>query len=83
MNEKKVFGNNGTIDEQIEFQESIQSIGLNLVSCSSCDGVFFHKNTPLTNTLICPFCKTESDPCDCSDFYYEGMWEQTEELNKE
>ena len=77
----EIFGNNGTFSEQIELQEYIQSKGVNLVHCNSCDGVFFHRNMLEVDTIVCPFCKVVTAPWDCQDYYYNGMFEQTEELN--
>lgn len=81
---QKIFGNNGSIDEQVNFQEKIQKIGLNLVCCCTCNAVFFHRTgAEFVDTLICPFCKAESDPSDFSDCYYSGMYEHRMELNNQ
>lgn len=72
--EEDELGNNGTYDEQVQFQAEINGIGLNLISCCHCDAIFFHKLNAYK--VICPSCKQVNATSDCCDFFYEGMPEQ-------
>lgn len=77
---KAKLGNNGTIIEQIAFQEEMQAHGLNLVTCGKCDSVFLHRTNKYVEDAICPFCKTTFDTSDLEDMFYSGMPEETAEL---
>ena len=69
------YGNNGTWEEQVQLQEELQQNGYNIVSCCTCDTVFIHRNEADIDALICPSCGAESEPCNFSDLFYEGMSE--------
>ena len=70
---KLKYGNNGTWIEQIQLQEELQQIGYNIVCCCTCDTVFIHRNGADIDSLVCPSCGAESETCDFSDLFYEGM----------
>lgn len=55
---------------QIAFQEKIQSIGVNLVTCGDCGDVIFCNTDDEEITCACGF---SSEPCDFPDFWYEGL----------
>jgi uncharacterized paraquat-inducible protein A len=63
------------LDIQIELQEKIQKQGINLISCSHCDTILFHKTE--TREFNCWSCKQKVYPNDCEDFYYTGMGENS------
>ena len=60
------------ITKQIEFQNKIQSLGINLVSCGSCGSIFFHECNEEEN-VECPFCYTDMAKSDCPDYFYDGL----------
>ena len=60
------------IAKQIEFQNKIQSLGINLVSCGSCGSIFFHECNEEEN-VECPFCYTDMAKSDCLDYFYDGL----------
>ena len=60
------------ITKQIEFQNKIQSLGINLVSCGSCGSIFFHECNEEEN-VECPFCYTDMAKSDCPDYFYNGL----------
>jgi len=66
------------LQKQIELQEEIQKQGINLISCSHCDTILFHKTE--TIEFNCWACNHKLYPNDCEDFYYTGMPET--DLNK-
>ena len=57
------------VEEQIELQNKIQSIGFNIVECGSCGTVLLHK---CGDEKINCFCG-EQDLSDCPDYWYTGM----------
>lgn len=59
------------LQQQIEYQEEIQKIGLNLIVCNNCENVLFHKKDE--DYIKCPDCETYVNPNDCCDVYYTGM----------
>jgi len=59
------------LEHQIELQEEIQKHGINLISCSHCDTILFHRTE--ATELTCWGCKENIYPNECGDYYYNGM----------
>lgn len=55
-------------EQQIRFQERIQKVGVNLITCCNCETVLFHESG---EEVIQCFCG-EISPFDCEDMWYEG-----------
>lgn len=64
---------NHKIKNQINLQEEMRSHGINLVTCGKCGDVMLHKIP--TETIECPYCDFESEPCDFPDLFYRGLEE--------
>lgn len=56
---------------QIALQEKIQQAGVNIVTCGNCGSVLLHE-TP-AESIQCPHCGLNSDPCDFPDLWYTGI----------
>ena len=72
VNMKSVEEKRNLIVKQIEFQNKIQSLGINLVNCGNCGSIFFHECDD-NDTVKCPFCYTKMAKSDCPDYFYEGL----------
>lgn len=67
------------IIEQITLQEEIQNIAnINIVECGNCGSPFLHRRSE--EEIECPYCERIMEPCDCPDFLYRGM-ENNSEFN--
>lgn len=65
------------VEEQIELQEELQSLGFNIVECGNCGTALIHKTG---KDMIDCFCGHEMALSNCPDLYYNGM-ENNEEFN--
>ena len=68
------------IQLQVSLQEQIQKSGVNLIECSGCNAVVFHRTATtqewqngIPETAQCPHCDTVNFAEDCPDVYYDGM----------
>lgn len=56
------------------FNEMVQTSGINIVHCNSCDALIFHRKFSIEDndhSVICMYCNTKQDTHDCSDYYSE------------
>ena len=57
---------------QAQLQEDcVNKAGINIVTCGECGLVFLHEVGQ--ETLVCPHCQLDFEPCDCPDLYFKGM----------
>ena len=59
------------INKQITLANKINALAdVNLVTCGNCGEVLLHDNT--AETIQCPCCQYESEPCDFPDSWFNG-----------
>ena len=63
--------------QQIYLQEKIQKLAdINIVTCGHCGNVVLHE---MTDTEIdCPYCDRIMDVCDCHDYLYSNIENNSE-----
>ncbi len=76
--EKNINGNNGTFAEQVKFQEEIQRVGINLVSCCSCGCIFMHRIG--VRVVRVPIEEDKND--DAVDDVYGMDWNEEDDRNE-
>lgn len=65
------------IEQQIELQHKIQSVGYNIVNCGNCGSIILHECDD-KDDIDCPYCGRIMAKSDCSDFLYTGLELSTE-----
>lgn len=71
--------NREIVENQIDLQEKIQSVGFNIIECGNCGTVLLHE---CSDEEIDCFCGHTMALSDCPDLYYSGM-ENNAEFNED
>ncbi len=65
--------------QQIYLQEKIQKLSdINIVTCGHCGNVVLHDRD--AEEIDCPYCDRVMDVCDCPDYLYSGMEDNSIEV---
>ena len=65
--------------QQIYLQEKIQKLAdINIVTCGHCGNVVLHDRD--AEEIDCPYCDRVMDVCDCPDYLYSGMEDNSIEV---